>query len=892
MLPRTRLGHYEILSALGKGGMGEVWKARDTKLGREVAIKTLPDAFSRDADRLARFEREAKLLASLNHSNIAAIHGLEESDGELFIVLELVEGDTLGDHLAGRAMPIDQALDVAHQIAEAIEAAHEAGVIHRDLKPANIKVTPDGRVKVLDFGLAKAFAGDTGSVNVSHSPTLSMAATQQGVILGTAAYMAPEQARGVTVDKRADIWAFGCILFEMLAGSRAFDGEMISDVMASVLKSDPDYSALQTIPPRLRAMIERCLQKDPKKRWRDIGDLRVELESVRHAPAAERTLPTVPATTRRRERALWLAGLAITAVVTGLVVAGLGSPRSGLQPASAGNLIRFSLAPPPGSSLYAGSWIVPFALSPDGRRLAFTATSDNGRSRLWVRSLDSETAQSVGGTDGATNPFWSPDSEWVAFQALNVWYRVKIPGGAPETISPFRGYTGSALSSAWGDGVIVFVNANGALSRVPVQGGQPSPLTTLDASTHERGHLWPQFLSDGRHFLYVSSGDRTGVFVDSVDGGQRAHVMDMEGTGSTIRYVPGSLFFVENGVLWVRPFDESSRRLTGERRRVTAGLPNAAGPGVVPFSVSNTGVLAYWTQSLITQAAQLQWIDRKGNRLGLVGAPAVYDGFDISPDGSQLVSAQVGLDGIEIWVLDLGAAGSSFPLRLDPRGSVPVWAPDGKRLAYLCNGSLCLAETNGTSKNTVRLTDQSRNQLAQSWTAAGDRLVYENWNETTGVDLVVLDVKTKHVDRLAWNTTSNEFGGRLSPDNQWMAYTTDQTGRNEVWVAAFPSGQPRRQISSSGGTHPAWNGAGTELYFVSAEGQLMALTFNSRGSAIEVGSPTTLFRIPRTVDVVAGSRNLYNASRDGQRFLVAVAAETASVPPINVIVNWPQLLSQ
>ena len=567
MQAATRLGHYEIIAPIGKGGMGEVWKARDTRLGREVAIKTLPEAFARDAERLARFEREAKLLASLNHPNIAAIYGLDEIEGASFLVLELVDGTTLADRLAGGAMPLDQLLGIARQIVEAIEAAHEAGVVHRDLKPANIQVTFEGKVKVLDFGLAKAFSGGATEFNLSHSPTVSLTATAQGVILGTAAYMSPEQARGVAVDKRADLWALGCILYEMLCGTRAFSGELASDVMASVLKSEPDYTALPpTTPPRLAALIQRCLQKDPKKRWRDAGDIRVELELVSSSPAGtEPGARRAPGPTR--ERLLWSSAVLLAVLATWSAVAMFDAARSRPPAAPAGDLVRFTVSPPDGTSLYAGGWIVPFALSPDGQWLAFTATSDDGRSRLWIRPMGSDVDQAVPDTEGATSPFWSPASDWLGFAARNAWYRVRIPGGAPEIISATRSYTNAAPNPAWGKDAIVYVGASGALLQAPVQGGQPSPVTTLDPSTKERGHAWPQFLSDGRRFLYLTSGTPSRLYLASLDGGQRTLVMDL-GSSSTIRYVSGHLFYVDNMVLWAQPFDEVSGRIVGNRQRL------------------------------------------------------------------------------------------------------------------------------------------------------------------------------------------------------------------------------------------------------------------------------------------------------------------------------------
>ena len=456
LTPGTRIGPYEVISLVGVGGMGEVYKARDPKLQRDVALKILPEVFASDPDRLARFEREARTLAALSHPHIAGIYGFEESHGVHALALEFVAGESLADLIARGSIPIDEALPIGRQIAEALEAAHEQGIIHRDLKPANIRIASDGVVKVLDFGLAKLVdaPGAPTSTSPSVSPTITSPAlmTQAGMLLGTAAYMSPEQARGVTVDKRADLWALGCILYEMLAERRTFGGELASDVMASVLKSEPDYAALPPMmPARLLALIQRCLQKDPKKRWRDAGDVRAELELVGAAPA-EMVRDARPAPVRTRERLFWSSGIVLAVLATWSAIALFDAAGSSEPAAPAGNLVRFRVSPPDGTSLYAGGWIVPFALSPDGRWLAFTATSDDGRSRLWVRPMGSDDAQVVQGTEGATSPFWSPTSEWLGFAARNVWYRVRIPGGAPEIIRAIPYFTYNPTNAAWGDG--------------------------------------------------------------------------------------------------------------------------------------------------------------------------------------------------------------------------------------------------------------------------------------------------------------------------------------------------------------------------------------------------------------------------------------------------------
>ena len=546
MTPGTQLGSYEILSPLGKGGMGEVWRARDSKLGREVAIKTLPEEFAKDEERLARFEREAKLLASLNHPNIAAIYGLEEHNGTRFLVLELVEGDTLADRLKRGAIPVEESLKLALQIAEALEAAHEKGVIHRDLKPLNIKVTPEGKVKVLDFGLAKAFMGDGSDVNLSQSPTLSMAATQQGVILGTAAYMSPEQARGVTVDKRADIWAFGCVLYEMLTGRQVFKGELMSDVMASVLKSDPDYKGLPpTIHPQLRAVLRRCLEKEPKQRWHDVGDVRVELSSLETVGDEWAQDILEPSSTKTRERVAW--GIALVSLVALLIVSLTGRPSpTDIRP------VRFPITAPEGGRISN----VQFAISPDGRQVVFVVIDSSGRS-LWIRPFDSMESRQLSGTEGAFSPFWSPDGRFVGFWADESLKKIDTLGGPPEPM-----VSGSQGDGSWNrTGDLLFVQ-EGIIHLLRAEDGSSTPVTSIDGSQGVGNHREPHFLPDGNHFLY-SAEDTSGgsIFVGSLDGTVGEHLIDAD---SQALYADGYLVFMRENTLFAQAFDPASQRITSE----------------------------------------------------------------------------------------------------------------------------------------------------------------------------------------------------------------------------------------------------------------------------------------------------------------------------------------
>ena len=610
MQPGTPLAHYEILSPLGKGGMGEVWRARDTKLGREVAIKTLPEEFAKDADRLARFEREAKLLASLNHPNIAAIHGFEEDNGTHFLVLELVEGETLAEGSKRGALSVDESVKLALQIGEALEAAHEKGVIHRDLKPANVKVTPDGKVKVLDFGLAKALTGDTQGVNLSQSPTLSMAATAQGVILGTAAYMSPEQARGVEVDKRADIWAFGCILYEMLTARQVFGGELMSDVMASVLKSDPDYQGLPPkTPPRLLALLQRCLQKDPRERWRDVGDLRVELQQVSVDPYG----PSFndPNASGVLSRVVWLGAVAAALVAGWIGATMLRSP--GLTgPTGIADLIEFPLILPEGVEIFVSTQ-TPIAVAPDGRRLVIVATGDDGQRRVWLKNMDSQSFRPLEGTEGAFEAFWAPDSQSIGFITNEGMSRVPISGGNVRLITEGQGLT----HGNWGTNDTILFTSFPSLGirSVPTSGGD----ATLVGSTGQdggNGHFWPLFLNDGRRFIYHSLG--VGIVLGSVDGDELQVLLERNfDQRSSIFLVPGYLLYVEDHVLRARSFDQETLELGEEAVPIRDAIPTT-GRGIAPVSLSSTGVLAYWPRP-VGEATSLQWFNRSGDFLEAVG---------------------------------------------------------------------------------------------------------------------------------------------------------------------------------------------------------------------------------------------------------------------------------
>ena len=685
----TRLGVYLLAEQIGRGGMGEVYRATDTSLSRQVAIKVLPEAFAQDADRLARFEREAKTLAALNHPNIAQIHGLEKSSGITALVMELVEGDDLSERIAKGAIPLDEALPIAKQIAEALEAAHEQALIHRDLKPANVKVRADGVVKVLDFGLAKAMeppgAMSAMAVSVSQAPTMTTPAMMTGVgmILGTAAYMSPEQARGKTVDKRADIWTFGCVLYEMLTGARAFAGDDVSDVLASVLAREPDWARLPAdVPPAVRTLLQSCLVKDPRRRIADISTALFVLDKLGGAanlaaPAVTTSVASAPSSAPRG-RLVWMAAFAVAVFVAAtLTVPTVRHLRE--TPPPAPPAIRLSVAPPQNVTFGNGSGTTIPAVSPDGRRVAFVAARA-GVPLLWVRSLDALEAQPLPGTDGAIAPFWSPDSRALGFFAAvgTTLKTIDASGGPVRTLGNVPKSRGAA--GTWSpDGVIVFGSQSGGLFTVSANGGAPTPLTTPDAAQGDTAHRFPSFLPDGRHFLYVAIPSNT-ILLGSLDSKETTRLLTAD--SQAVYVAPGSLLFVRQGTLVAQPFDARRGTLTGEAVPIAEQvLPDVI--GAAAFAASSSGVLAYrtGTASVLTQ---LTWVDRAGRPLGPVGPPGRYRNPELSPDGTRVAVEATDPQGQaqDIWIVEL-ARGVTSRFTFDPGNDMfPAWSPDGTQIMF------------------------------------------------------------------------------------------------------------------------------------------------------------------------------------------------------------------
>jgi serine/threonine protein kinase/Tol biopolymer transport system component len=859
----TQLGSHEITALLGKGGMGEVYRARDLKLKREVAIKILPDEFSHDADRVSRFQREAEVLASLNHPNIAAIYDLEEAKGNSFLVLELVEGETLQERLKRGPIPIDEVLPIARQITEALEAAHESGIVHRDLKPANIKLAPDGRVKVLDFGLAKAFQ-DQLQPSLSNSPTL-IGASSQGVILGTAAYMSPEQARGKEADRGSDMWAFGCVLYEMLSAHAVFEGETIGEILAGVFKAEPDWQRLPAnTPDAIRRLLRRCLQKDRTRRLNSANDARIEIEEALSTPSVTAAPVSTPI------RRSWLG---IVAAISTLALASLAIVHFREKPAAEPPEMRLEITTPPTTAP------LEFALSPNGRYIVFMASGD-GPQRLWLRALDKTGAQPIVGTDGADHPFWSADSSWIGFFAAGKLKRINIAGGAPQAIAN----ASTTLGGTWnGDGTIVFAGSVGSLLRIPASGGEPVAVTRINS--HQTSHRFPQFLPDGRHFIFyaIGSPESSGIYLGSLDGGEAKRLAAADSAGAYLG--PAMIAFVRGTTLMAQHLDQQQGTLTGDPIALADPIgSNNLGFGA--FSALADGTVAYRSGGGLRQ---LSWYDRTGKAVGVGGAPdssqVLYP--ELSPDGRQVALQRSVQSNLDVWLMDL-ARGNMTRFTFDPAiDGGPVWSPDGMRIVFFStrkgSSNLYVKPSSGAGAEELLL-ETPNTKFPQDWSKDGRFILYQESDGKTR-DLWALPMTaTDRKPIVVAKTPFDELNGQFSPDGRWVAYETNESGQFEIVVQPFPSPTAKWQVSTAGGVQPRWRKDGKELYFYSLDGKLMASSVTTTGATFVAAPPVALF--PVALAPGAGTnKQEYMVSRDG-RFLVNKPVEAASTTPITLILNW------
>jgi serine/threonine protein kinase/Tol biopolymer transport system component len=861
----TRLGPYEILAPIGTGGMGEVYRARDTKLKRDVALKVLPEAFAEDPERMARFQREAEVLASLNHPNIAQIYGVEGRA----LVMELVEGES-----PRGPMPFEEAWKIVSQIADALEFAHERGIVHRDLKPANVKVTPDGVVKLLDFGLAKAFTGQAvASGNPDYSPTLTLGATQFGLILGTAAYMAPEQAKGKTVDKRADIWSFGVVFYELLTGERLFKGEDTADTLAQVLTKETDFNR---VPPQVRRLLQRCLEKDPKRRLRDVGDVKALLVTEQTAPAKPRRtwFPWAVA-------ALAVASLAVVVLIH-------------FREASPGfEAVQFALEAPPDTTFanpYGG-----YAPSPDGRYIVFSATANKGGQSLWLHQLDSLGARPLPGADGGNFPTWSPDSKSLAFYADGKLKRIEINGGAALALSDVAGDEPVTPTGTWNrDGIILFGSAAG-VKRVSASGGPTTLLTKVEPARKESGHGYPQFLPDGDHFLYFIASDDPniqGAYASSLRNPSQRRLIFR--TDAKAVYVPpraaypGYLLWMQDQTLLAQRFDAGSLQLEGDPVSVAEGIGRLTPlPVRAAFWASDAGTLIYFVNAILNRP--LVWMSREGRKLGEAAPADNFQQIALGPGATRLAVTRSGpssgQNNLDIWVRELDR-GVTTRLTSDPaRDQNPVWSPDGKWIAFSSNReggvSQIYRKDASSAGQEERLTDGPGNKYLYDWSRDGRYLLYgQQTGRNSRNNLMAFPLQGDRKSILVVEGVSPQSSASISPDGRWVAYGSQFSGSLEVYVQAFPAvGAPqgRTQISIAGGSSPKWKGDGRELYYRAGD-RLMAATIQAFPQGVRTEAPHELFN--------PGSRWAYDVTPDGRRFLLMLSPMDQQAQKLVVVSRW------
>jgi serine/threonine-protein kinase len=872
----TRFGAYQIVSALGSGGMGDVYRARDTRLNRDVAIKVLSDGFANDPDRLVRFEREAQLLAALNHPHIATIYGLEETDGIRALAMELVEGPTLAERLAAGPIGVSETLELARSLAEGLEYAHERGIIHRDLKPANIKVTPEGSVKILDFGLAKALDTSTSGTNLANSPTVSVSGTRAGVLLGTAGYMSPEQARGQAVDRRADIWAFGCVLYEMLSGRQPFGGTTLTDVLAAIVTREPDWNQLpQDLSTRATSLLRRCLRKDTRERLRDIGDARIEIEDLQQAPS-------VPAASGvGRSGSKWLlptlSGVAVGVLAGAAVMSSWRNVPPAPRPSAR---LHAELPAKTTLSLGRGSAV---ALSPDGTTLVFVAIGGS-QPQLFARTLDAFENRPLPGTEGASNPFFSPDGKWVGFFAGGRLKKIALTGGQPVTVCDAPNPRGETWSI---DDFIYFTpTSNSAVWRVPAMGGTPVEVTKRQKG--ELSHRWPQALPDGKTIVFTVWND-TGfegaqVVAQSIATEERRPLIT---GGSYARYLPGGdranagyLVYARASGLVAAPFDLERLQVTAAPAPILDGIVTNLSGGA-HFSFSSSGTLTYVAGGLAEAARIISVVERDGAARTLTTIRGMSLYYQVSPDGKRLVRSNPAGPNRDIWIHDL-ERGTTTRLTYGDNSSRPVWSPNGQRVAFsagLPDANIFWKAADGTGKE-ERLTKSQYTQFPGAFSPDGKLLVFVENNPTTGSDIWILPLEGDRTPRLFLQTPFVENEVALSPDGHWIAFQSNESGRYEIYAQPFPSGGRKYQISTDGGGSPQWSKSGREVFYRN-QNRMMAVAVRpgpSAGAELEVEKPRLLFE--------GAYESVFSLTPDERFVMIRNVTEEFTPTEVNVVLGW------
>ena len=884
------IAHYRIQAKIGAGGMGEVYCARDTRLGRNVALKVLPEAFARDSGCMARFEREAKVLASLNHPHIASIYGLEESGSTRALVMELVEGPTLSKRIKQGPIPLEEVLPMAKQIAEALEYAHERGIIHRDLKPSNVKVAPEGQVKVLDFGLAKALEGEASEEELQDSPTLTAAATRGGVLLGTAAYMSPEQARGKKVDRRADIWAFGCVFFEMLTGQRTFTGETISDMLAAVIRAEPEWSSLPaSTSPRVRELLRRCLTKDPTQRLQAIGDARIAIEEILSGEAAT---PPSEAEERRKRLAplVWsIGGL----ILGGLLTAAALLTRSSRTPPLAP--VRLSVPLPPGVAFDNAQ--PNLAVSPDGMQIAYSARNASGAYQIYLRRLDQFLARPVEGTEDGGSPFFSPDGKWLGFANSNgKLEKVSASGGPPQILCNSVNSGGGAWAA---DDAIYFSGAAQSigltarsgygLMRVRASGGECQQVLLPDRAKGELFLQHAQTLPGGGELLFTAakgfSTEQSSIAVLSPKTGKRETLLQ-----NAVRpfYVsPGYILFNRSGAIWAVPFDLKNLKLAGTPVPLIEGVASNTIDKSGQFAISQSGVLVYAPGAGAGSERQVVEVDRKGQVRPLTQNLQAYEDLDLSPDGRHLAFTMEGPQW-NVWTYDI-QRGTLSRLSFQDDNRDPFWTPDGRRIVYssLRSGQWGLYMKAADGSGTEQALLSSANwEFATSFSPDGRNMAFTQAGPATGLDIWILPLESGGKPNIFLQTPFNEFFAQFSPDGHWIAYESNESGRAEVYVQPFPGPGGKWQISNDGGERVVWPRKDNEIFYRNGK-KLMAVPVQTT-PAFSAGTPHELFE-----GDFFTSGHYFDASPDGQRFFfIKEMGQASGTTQINVVLNFSSELER